>query len=100
MLVAAALFLVCILLIKFTLPSVPRAAPLIQSGGMPLSGWRDRNVRLLFIASVTMWTCNTMYIIGMPLYISATLGPRRPCRGTLCSSAHSTHVLALVLSGS
>ena len=37
-LVAAALFLVCILLIKFTLPSVPRAEPLMRSGGMPLSG--------------------------------------------------------------
>ncbi len=29
---------------------------------------------MLFIASTLMWTCNTMYIIDMPLWISSDLG--------------------------
>ncbi|RPE04383.1 MFS transporter [Candidatus Pantoea deserta] len=98
-LVAAALFLLCILLIKFTLPSVPRAAPLMQSGGMPLSGWRDRDVRLLFIASVTMWTCNTMYIIDMPLYISATLGLPEKLAGLLMGTAAGLEIPVMLLAG-
>ena len=39
-----------------------------------MSGWQDKNVRMLFIASTLMWTCNTMYIIDMPLWISSDLG--------------------------
>ena len=98
-LVAAALFLLCILLIRFTLPSVPRAAPLMQSGGMPLSGWRDRDVRLLFIASMTMWTCNTMYIIDMPLYISVTLGLPEKLAGLLMGTAAGLEIPVMLLAG-
>lgn len=98
-LVAAVLFLVCILLIKFTLPSVPRAEPLMRSGGMPLSGWRDRDVRLLFIASVTMWTCNTMYIIDMPLYISVTLGLPEKLAGLLMGTAAGLEIPVMLLAG-
>jgi SET family sugar efflux transporter-like MFS transporter len=47
----------------------------VQAGG-----WQDKNVRMLFIASTLMWTCNTMYIIDMPLWISSDLGFRTACR--------------------
>nr|MBA2815762.1 sugar efflux transporter SetB, MFS transporter [Candidatus Pantoea persica] len=98
-LVAAALFLLCILLVKFTLPSVPHAQPLMQSGGMPLSGWRNRDVRLLFIASVIMWTCNIMCIIDMPLYISAILGLPEKLAGLLMGTAAGLEIPVMLLAG-
>jgi len=78
---------------------VPRAEPLMRSGGMPLSGWRDRDVRLLFIASVTMWTCNTMYIIDMPLYISVTLGLPEKLAGLLMGTAAGLEIPVMLLAG-
>jgi SET family sugar efflux transporter-like MFS transporter len=97
--VAAALFLICILLVWFTVPSVPRSQPLMQSGGLPLSGWRDRDVRLLFLASVAMWTCNTMYIIDMPLYISTTLGLPEKLAGLLMGTAAGLEIPVMLLAG-
>ena len=97
--VAAVLFLLCILLVWFTLPSVPRSQPLMQSGGLPLSGWRDRDVRLLFLASVAMWTCNTMYIIDMPLYISTTLGLPEKLAGLLMGTAAGLEIPVMLLAG-
>ncbi len=81
--IAAGIFVISLALIAIKLPSVPRveqpseeAAALAQAGG-----WQDKNVRMLFIASTLMWTCNTMYIIDMPLWISSDLGlPDSPGR--------------------
>lgn len=63
-------------LIAFKLPSVARVTQLQEGSSLPEleGGWRDKNVRMLFIASTLMWTCNTMYIIDMPLWISSDLG--------------------------
>ncbi|MCZ4059307.1 MFS transporter [Pantoea sp. LMR881] len=97
--VAAALFLTCTLLVWLTLPSVPRAETMMHTGGMPISGWRDRDVRLLFIASVTMWTCNTMYIIDMPLYISSTLGLPEKLAGLLMGLAAGLEIPVMLLAG-
>ena len=74
--IAAGIFVISLALIAVKLPSVARveqpsegADVLVQAGG-----WHDKNVRMLFIASTLMWTCNTMYIIDMPLWISSDLG--------------------------
>ncbi len=40
-------------------------------------GWQDSNVRMLFVASTLMWTCNTMYIIDMPLWIGSEYSSRQ-----------------------
>lgn len=98
-LVAAAMFVLAALLIKFKLPSVPRSDSLMQSGGIPLNGWRDRNVRLLFIASVIMWTSNTMYIIDMPLYISSTLALPEKLAGLLMGLAAGLEIPVMLLAG-
>ncbi|MFH8133364.1 sugar efflux transporter [Pantoea osteomyelitidis] len=98
-LVAAALFLVCLILVWFTLPSVPRIAQSPEVLLTQISGWKDRNVRLLFIASVTMWTCNTMYIIDMPLWISTTLGLPEKLAGLLMGSAAGLEIPVMLLAG-
>ncbi|TFZ53416.1 MFS transporter [Serratia proteamaculans] len=104
--IAAVTFAICALLVWFTLPSVPRAelsgtalnatasAPIA-----PVSAWRNRDVRRLFIASMLMWTCNTMYIIDMPLYITADLGLPENLAGLLMGTAAGLEIPAMLLAG-
>ncbi|EPB5913751.1 sugar efflux transporter [Citrobacter amalonaticus] len=97
--IAAAIFALSFILIAFMLPSVARVeqpadAPVIQAGG-----WQDKNVRMLFIASTMMWTCNTMYIIDMPLWISAELGLPDKLAGILMGTAAGLEIPIMILAG-
>jgi SET family sugar efflux transporter-like MFS transporter len=64
-----------------------------------VSGWQDKNVRMLFIASTLMWTCNTMYIIDMPLWISSDLGLPDKLAGILMGTAAGLEIPAMILAG-
>ncbi len=97
--IAAGIFVISLALIAIKLPSVPRveqpseeAAALAQAGG-----WQDKNVRMLFIASTLMWTCNTMYIIDMPLWISSDLGLPDSLAGILMGTAAGLEIPAMIL---
>lgn len=106
--IAAATFAICALLVWFTLPSVPRVTPVEPADTLiaapsapiaPVSAWRNPDVRRLFIASVLMWTCNTMYIIDMPLYITADLGLPENLAGLLMGTAAGLEIPAMLLAG-
>lgn len=97
--IAAGIFAISLLLIALILPSVARVeqpvdVPLEQAGG-----WQDKNVRMLFIASTLMWTCNTMYIIDMPLWISLELGLPDKLAGILMGTAAGLEIPAMILAG-
>ncbi len=72
--IAAGIFTLSLVLIAFMLPSVARVELPSENALSMQGGWQDSNVRMLFVASTLMWTCNTMYIIDMPLWISSDLG--------------------------
>ncbi|MFC0228658.1 MFS transporter [Serratia aquatilis] len=100
--IAGGIFGISVLLVWLILPSVARApvdthldAPAIE----PISAWRDPDVRLLFLASMLMWTCNTMYIIDMPLYITADLGLPDRLAGWLMGTAAGLEIPAMLLAG-
>ncbi len=97
--VAALLFLVCLALVAFALPSVPRVEPSPAVLLTQISAWRDKDVRLLFVASMMMWTCNTMYIIDMPLYISSVLGLPERLAGLLMGTAAGLEIPIMLLAG-
>lgn len=97
--IAAGIFAISLVLIALILPSVARIeqpvdVPLEQTGG-----WQDKNVRMLFIASTLMWTCNTMYIIDMPLWISLELGLPDKLAGLLMGTAAGLEIPAMILAG-
>ncbi|OMQ22338.1 MFS transporter [Serratia oryzae] len=101
-LVAAAIFAISVLLVWLILPSVPRAQVEISVDSppiAPIAAWRDPDVRLLFLASMLMWTCNTMYIIDMPLYITADLGLSDRLAGLLMGTAAGLEIPAMLLAG-
>ena len=97
--IAAAIFAISLALIALTLPSVARVEQPADTVQLPISGWKDSNVRMLFIASTLMWTCNTMYIIDMPLWISSSLGLPDNLAGILMGTAAGLEIPAMILAG-
>ncbi|WEJ82815.1 sugar efflux transporter [Kluyvera intermedia] len=97
--IAAAIFAISLALIALTLPSVARVEQPADTVQIPISGWKDSNVRMLFIASTLMWTCNTMYIIDMPLWISSDLGLPDSLAGILMGTAAGLEIPAMILAG-
>ncbi|KAF1368207.1 sugar efflux transporter [Yokenella regensburgei] len=97
--IAAGIFVVSLLLIALALPTVARVEQPAAVAVTDFAGWGDKNVRMLFIASTLMWTCNTMYIIDMPLWISADLGLPDSLAGVLMGTAAGLEIPAMILAG-
>ena len=97
--IAAAFFAISMALIAFALPSVSRVDTAADVPVTQVSGWKNKNVRRLFIASTLMWTCNTMYIIDMPLWISSDLGLPDKLAGILMGTAAGLEIPAMILAG-
>ncbi|TNV20949.1 MFS transporter [Buttiauxella sp. B2] len=98
-LIAAGIFVISLALIFFALPSVNRIEQPADVALTQVSGWKDKNVRMLFIASMLMWTCNTMYIIDMPLWVSSDLGLPESLAGLLMGTAAGLEIPAMILAG-
>ncbi|MDA8487742.1 sugar efflux transporter [Kluyvera sp. Awk 3] len=97
--IAAGIFILSLTLIALTLPSVARVEQPADAVQNQISGWKDSNVRMLFIASTLMWTCNTMYIIDMPLWISSDLGLPDSLAGILMGTAAGLEIPAMIVAG-
>ena len=97
--IAAGIFIISFALIALILPSVARVEQPADVAVTQVSGWRDGNVRKLFVASTLMWTCNTMYIIDMPLWISGDLGLPDRLAGILMGTAAGLEIPAMILAG-
>ncbi|RPH26104.1 MFS transporter [Buttiauxella warmboldiae] len=98
-LIAAGIFVISLAIIFFALPSVARIEQPADVALTQVSGWKDKNVRMLFIASMLMWTCNTMYIIDMPLWVSSDLGLPESLAGLLMGTAAGLEIPAMILAG-
>ncbi|EOD0325904.1 sugar efflux transporter SetA [Escherichia coli] len=97
--IAAGIFTFSLVLIAFMLPSVARVELPSENALSMQGGWQDSNVRMLFVASTLMWTCNTMYIIDMPLWISSELGLPDKLAGFLMGTAAGLEIPAMILAG-
>ncbi|HBB8958794.1 TPA: sugar efflux transporter SetA [Escherichia coli] len=97
--IAAGIFTLSLVLIAFMLPSVARVELPSENALSMQGGWQDSNVRMLFVALTLMWTCNTMYIIDMPLWISSELGLPDKLAGFLMGTAAGLEIPAMILAG-
>ena len=97
--IAAGIFTLSLVLIAFMLPSVAQVELPSENALSMQGGWQDSNVRMLFVASTLMWTCNTMYIIDMPLWISSELGLPDKLAGFLMGTAAGLEIPAMILAG-
>ncbi|MBS0848449.1 MFS transporter [Citrobacter sp. JGM124] len=96
---AAGIFIISLLLITFALPSVVRHVVPVDVAITEVSGFKNRHVRMLFIASMLMWTCNTMYIIDMPLWVSQDLGLSDEWAGWLMGTAAALEIPIMIAAG-
>ncbi len=97
--IAAGIFVISLVLVALWLPSVKRIEQPADIAVTEVSGWSNKNVRMLFIASTMMWTCNTMYIIDMPLWISSELALPDSLAGVLMGTAAGLEIPAMILAG-
>ncbi len=96
-LASALAYLLCALVVWRWLPSLP--LPKMVEETERVSSWRDPAVRALFIASTLMWTCNSMYLINMPLYITRELGMDEKLAGILMGTAAALEIPFMLLAG-
>ncbi|WAF69017.1 MFS transporter [Aeromonas dhakensis] len=96
-LASALAYLLCAFVVWRWLPSLP--LPVMDSEVVRVSSWRDPSVRALFIASTLMWTCNSMYLINMPLYITRELGLEEKLAGVLMGTAAALEIPFMLLAG-
>lgn len=94
-LASALAYLICAFVVWRWLPSLP--LPSTRGEGERVSSWRDPSVRALFIASTLMWTCNSMYLINMPLYITRELGLEEKLAGILMGTAAALEIPFMLL---
>ncbi|MEG3135278.1 MFS transporter [Rouxiella sp. T17] len=96
---AAAVFVFSAAMVWFFLPSVARLEQPVDNVVVHASAWKNRDVRLLFFASLLMWTCNIMYIIDMPLYITTNMGLPEGLAGLLMGAAAGLEIPVMLLAG-
>ncbi|WAT00183.1 MFS transporter [Rouxiella chamberiensis] len=96
---AAAVFVFSAAMVWFFLPSVARIEQPVDTVVVHTSAWKNRDVRLLFFASLLMWTCNIMYIIDMPLYITTDMGLPEGLAGLLMGAAAGLEIPVMLIAG-
>ena len=62
-------------------------------------GLRNADVRWLFLASTLLWTCNSMYLINMPLYLSRELHHPQSLAGWMMGTAAALEIPLMLWAG-
>jgi MFS transporter, SET family, sugar efflux transporter len=79
---------------------LPPGGSVVTAGRIDGSGfWRDSNVRWLFCASMLSWTCNSMYLINMPLYLSRELHLPQGLAGWMMGTAAALEIPIMLGAG-
>jgi SET family sugar efflux transporter-like MFS transporter len=98
-LAASAVFVLGGLMVYFFLPSVPRIATPSEQTQPKRASFKDKDVVMLFISMVLMWTCNMMYLIDMPIYTDKTLGLSKDLAGYLMGIAAGLEIPFMIMAG-
>ncbi len=93
----AVLYLLCVLIIVRYLPVIPRQ--IVATDKSAGSIWQNQRLCLLFLSSFLLWTCNSMYLITMPLYISKALHWPQGLAGWLMGLAAGLEIPVMLLAG-
>lgn len=92
-------FLLGGIMVYFFLPTVPRIATPSEQTKPKGSSLKDKNVVMLFISMVLMWTCNMMYLIDMPIYTDKELGLSKDLAGYLMGIAAGLEIPFMIMAG-
>jgi len=98
-LVAALAFLFCALITATLLPKIVRQPHVNTQTTVQAPQTHRKSVLYLFIALFLMWTCNSMYLINMPLYVIHELHLPESLGGTLMATAAGLEIPIILIAG-
>ena len=98
-LVAALAFLFCALITATLLPKIVRQPHVNTQTTVQAPQTHRKSVLYLFIALFLMWTCNSMYLINMPLYVIHELHLPESLGGTLMATAAGLEIPIMLIAG-
>ena len=98
-LVAALAFLFCALITATLLPKIVRQPHVNTQTTVQAPQTHRKSVLYLFIALFLMWTCNSMYLINMPLYVIHELYLPESLGGTLMATAAGLEIPIILIAG-
>ena len=93
----AVTYLASAILVRRYLPDLGRVTGSGLGDGRGLR--QDVDVRWLFVASTLMWTCNSMYLINMPLYLSHELHLPQGLAGWMMGTAAALEIPLMLGAG-
>lgn len=94
---AAVMFFVAMLIVFLCFPVIKRPASVTKKQEPKEKIFKNPNVILLFIASISMGTANMMYLIDMPLYIDDILPGSPSLPGHLMGIAAAIEIPAMLI---
>ena len=92
----AVAYLLSAVLVRRYLPDLGRVSASDRSDPR---GLRNADVRWLFLASTLLWTCNSMYLINMPLYLSRELHHPQSLAGWMMGCAAALEIPLMLWAG-
>ncbi|RLM27334.1 sugar transporter [Brenneria alni] len=97
-LAAGLVFVLCGILVRLFLPSMPKVR--VKTAATLESPRRNRrDTLLLFAACTLMWTCNGIYIINMPLYLVHELNLPEKLAGVMMGTAAGLEIPTMLIAG-
>lgn len=98
-LLAAAVYLLCAIIVWYYLPSHPQVVSTTLRGALEAPRQHRRDVLLLFVACTMMWGTNSLYLINMPLYIINELHLPDKLAGIMMGCAAGLEIPVMLIAG-
>ncbi|MGV3345883.1 sugar efflux transporter [Enterobacteriaceae bacterium LUAb1] len=97
---AALAFILCACIVKWYLPSMHKTPVASGTASKPEKPRRNRHdILLLFVACILMWSCNSLYLITMPLYVTQELHLSEKLAGGMISVAAGLEIPVMLIAG-
>ncbi|MCL2899872.1 sugar efflux transporter [Brenneria tiliae] len=97
-LTAGLVFVLCAILVRLFLPSMPKVK-VKTAATLESPRHNRRDTLLLFAACTLMWTCNGLYIINMPLYLVHELNLPEKLAGIMMGTAAGLEIPTMLIAG-
>jgi len=96
---AAITFVICSIIVRWLLPSMPKASHITTDAPLQAPRRHRRDTLLLFVACSMMWGCHSLYLINLPLYIINELHLPDNLAGIMMGVAAGLEIPVMLIAG-
>lgn len=96
---AAVTFVICGFIVRWKLPSMPKAINVSTEAPLEAPRRHRRDTLLLFITCAMMWGCHSLYLINMPLYVINELNLPDKLAGIMMGTAAGLEIPVMLIAG-